>query len=348
MSPGDASSNNHPLGKGSMILDPEPCPKCGYNLQGLHRGGVCPECGRGITSGARGARARMLDAPRGYLLRVAFIALMMGWAGIGVFIVAAIPAVMTSLPFIRTMSFVGGVTKIAVGGALIASAIWTLGCLSLCRPRPGFTTKNPEPRQWAQRTMFTQPLWPIAFVLAGVAMLTGVDALYYAAYLCGWIAGVGLLAAAMHLAEYADWADDLELGIKFRTAGWMIAAGAVVDGVYRIAALSESVLTIIIAIVWVFAMLMMLGGLFLISGRCIQLATVVRWAILNSKDAEDRDARLVEKAEEERRERERRVAAQLAAADPDPGPIADGKPRAASGERVIEATDDQPYGLEDP
>lgn len=344
-----SSPSNHPLAKGTVILDAEHCPQCGYNLQGLHRGGVCPECGRGITTAARGVRSRMIEAPRGYLARLAATFLMMGWAAFAAFIGALVPAIITSLPVVRALYVAESVRTIALIVAFLAAVVWALGVLAICVRRPGFSAQNPEQRQWARLAQCTQPLWPAALALLAVATVMDIEALYIPAYIAAFVAGLGMVPTTMQIAEYPDWGDDLNLGIKVRTAGWMIGAGVVVDGLLRLTLAAHMAASIIITIIWVFTTLIATGGLLLLALQCLQVASVARWAIINSKDAEERDARLAEKAAQEQRERDARIAAQeRAAAIAPPEPPPPYLPRHASTEKVIDATDEAPYELEDP
>lgn len=114
----ESQLGNHPLKGGSVILEDEACPKCDYNLKGLRRGGVCPECGRGISARKRGKRALMIDAPRGYLRGLMLVFLMMGWAGIGAFLIAVVPMIVFSLPILRATGLASVLSVVAMVGAL--------------------------------------------------------------------------------------------------------------------------------------------------------------------------------------------------------------------------------------
>lgn len=319
----ESQLGNHPLAGGSVILEDEACPKCDYNLKGLRRGGVCPECGRGISARKRGKRALMIDAPRGYLRGLMLVFLMMGWAGIGAFLIAVVPMIVFSLPILRATGLASVLSVVAMVGALGGSMSWSLGAVLLCRTRPGFTESNPEDRRLVRWILLTQPMWPVAFVLAGVGLMTGAGALDYAAYSCAFVAALGLVPTALRLAEFADWADDLNLGMQLRTVGWMLGGCAVVDGVHKLAVVTDFALMFLVTIFWIFALLGMAVGWFLLSWRCVQLAGVTRWAILNAKDADARAARLAEKAEQERQEQNRKVEAQRGALGSDPSATRD-------------------------
>ena len=51
------------------IADDLPCLDCGYNLRGLRREGMCPECGRAVEDALSGGRVRFADP--GWIDRVA-------------------------------------------------------------------------------------------------------------------------------------------------------------------------------------------------------------------------------------------------------------------------------------
>lgn len=353
----ESQLGNHPLKGGSVILDDEKCPKCDYNLKGLKRGGVCPECGRGISARKRGKRPLMIDAPRRYLRSLIAVLLLMGWAGIGAFAVAIVPAITFSLPILRATVLAEKISVIALAAGGVASLGWASGALLLCRRRPGFTESNPEDRRLVPFIAFTQPLWPVAFILAGIAMISDAQALFVVAYFCALVAGLGLVPTSLHISEYADWADDLNLAIKARTAGWVLGAGVIIDALHRLAVATDFFLSFLILIAWVFALIALAGAWYLLSWRCIQLAGDARWAIINAKDADARAARIAEKANREKQDQDRKAEAQRRALEPTAADTADlpvrletpsEPPAPQTADEPEDDDDPAPYRLEDP
>lgn len=302
---------NHPSNEGAVILDDETCPKCGYNLKGLRRSGVCPECGHGITARKRGKRSLMIHAPRGYLRSLVVILLIMAWAGVGAFVVSILPTIIFMLPILRVTPIAGKVSGMALIGAFIASLGWTLGTILLCRTRPTENDTIPEDRRLIPYIIFTQPLWPVAFALAGIGMSGIADGTVFTiAYLCALPAAFGLVPTALRLSEFADWADDLNLSMHFRAVGLALGACAIIDALYRLSLATDFLLTFLIFLVWVFALIVFAGAWFVLSWRCLQLAGDARWAIINAKDADARDARLAEKARHDQQAQNRKTESQ--------------------------------------
>lgn len=326
----------------TIIGHDRPCPGCGYNLIGLAVGGVCPECGRPITSVVRkGLDDTLIDAPRPYLKRFAS-ALTAGFIGLalnvlGLFTALSLAVVNSVFGFYGTVGPNGAVGPqlriptpsdgLFAAAFVLGSALWLAGLIvaTLPRPTPPSAPESRE-REWSRMRVaawLTQGAWPFASIVIlilalaapapapGGSMPAWVAALATLALAATLVAIGGLVPAAILLARYADWIPDTDLGWRMRTSAWSIGVfgslilltGVTPPGLPSFAGLIPFVLWMSLGFLWLF----FLAGLAVLFWSIAQMAKTAWDAVANHAQREERDKRMLERMRQEREDQQRRA-----------------------------------------
>ncbi len=324
------------------VTDDRACAGCGYSLKGLPVTGRCPECGAEITASAGNyARRRRLvgrgtslgDAPSGFLVPFG-----LALAGLGISGPAMIVLIPLGLP-------VGFNPVFAVVAALVAF-VWVGSCLVLLRPRPrpkdaaALDRDAPRSGEWRMLRLSVAMTQPMALVLVGVLAhrFANDSPLHIAGqWTAVSILVLGLVPLALLLANFADWAGDTPMLARLRTLAWVLGAAPIVGFGIHYLSRAHVAFTMLF---WVEA-LCFLGwfvSLLLMCFSALQMVAMTRWAVINRREAQARDARVLERA------RAAGVPGGMAAAIEAGVPLATGGIAGGFGPRAPEA-DTEPHSL---
>jgi len=173
------------------------CPGCGYDLEGLQIGGVCPECGRTITFAIRTrSRATFLDAPILYI-RVVHVALLLMTLGM----ISGVGALVSG-------SWLGAGADLMLMGASVA---WLTGLVIITWPGPRTRAAERDEKaklHWwlSVAACVTQSGWVGAATLSALPV-GGAIAQWGVAGL-GGLGAIGFIPTAWTLGQVAGWAGD--------------------------------------------------------------------------------------------------------------------------------------------
>ena len=221
------------------------CVKCNYDLTGLPRATVCPECGttnaRPVVDRKRGTGASR--APVAYLRQLGMWLSLCAAAFFGYLFFTIVAAVYEhpitlGLEFLAIMAWVG--------------ALW-------------MATK-PKPDRFESRTLdtFDDPRWRYASVGSQACHL--VTAAFYALS----------LLPALAFAALASWMGDDSAEKRCQTAAWLLAVGGV-------GFLVMPVLMHILLLLMVVFVVFVLVGVVLLCVTLIMMAKAANWAVHNAK-----------------------------------------------------------------
>jgi hypothetical protein len=262
--------------RGTVDQD-QACVGCGYNLKGLSKKGVCPECGRAVA-GTVSTRARgdIADAPLGYLWNLR--------TGAGLMLLGAIGIPLTLLSPLFAASF-----KVLGAVAVALSAAWALGVWLVTVPRPSMPRSTLRPTvewrtvRWGARV--TQAMWPLAAAAYFAAVTVQISAPWLARlapllFLPLPIGLVGLALVAHYAARLADWAGDDALEQRLRTAVWFSCGATVLLLVVAIVQLTGVMLGAVPGMVW-FVLAMGFASLYYAVPALWGFFGMARWALVS-------------------------------------------------------------------
>lgn len=334
----------------TVIDHDRPCAKCSYNLRGLTIGGICPECGTGITSLAvvKVLGDTMMDAPRAYVRRfaaamiVAFIGMVLNVAA--VFTIVSTTILNSVFGFYRS----GGINTPTVPTAsntfwaavvALGSLAWLAGLIVATLPRPA-PVDAPQPRErgewWRLRALswITQAGWVVGAGLSlAVAALAPTNLFGPPPQwmtVCSTIAAIGFLVAlvgviptAVLLARYAEWIPDADLGWRFRTSAWtvgmsgalMILTGVTPPGLPSFIGFIPFILWLCVGVMW----LLFIGALLVLFWSLGQMATTACAGVQSQRLRDERDQRMLERMRQEREQHLARLALEPHARETSPG-----------------------------
>ncbi len=286
-------------GQRETIRTERACRKCGYNLQGLPAGAVCPECGTPFSLSVQGRFCdNLTDAPleylrtlrRGLLLLVGAILLLI--FALGVFI------------------FVGWEALFLAG--MVASVLWMSGIWFATVARPVETSFVPDAILDSNRLRLICRAGQLATLSAVIFFLTAwaaaqsasasilfVNAMLALATAALVISVLFLIPICIYLSALCDWAGAGTLGARFRVVSLILGGVAIVAfGSALAAAVSTSIRGftsllalwsgIVFILVWMYLLILLLT-----------LANATRWAVINALDAIDSVTRIENRKKEQ-------------------------------------------------
>jgi hypothetical protein len=340
------------------IADDRFCRSCQYNLKGLDSA-RCPECGTPVIAIGRDRFGDTLtDAPHHYLRALATA--------------CTLGALCALAGTISLLVAIFGEHSWAAFGCAAISLGWAFCVHTLCAPRQSTTKSTTDPNAELRRTRLaariSQWLWTVGGLciataliildqaIAAAKLLPGIPTpvlgpSFYIFYIAGLLfflaAFAGLTPLCVQLALLSDWAGNSSLSERLRTALWLLAFAIIVliptSIIARVGLTSPFGFIVSLGLIFGWGALVIGAALFLIS--LINLATMANWAVANSIAAMERDSRIADRVE-----KERRAALEREYNAPPPVNIfraADEKPDlAAGGQRIDRRPDTAPYEID--
>lgn len=292
MSPIDPRELGHGLTPTGTFEDGYQCVKCRYDLTGLPRATVCPECG---TPNARIG----YDKKRGTGVSRAPIAYL---KSLGTWLWAA------ALALIGTW-FAGALAGIiphpvTFGLRLVVVCGWVAAVWMATRPKPDRFEPGASDAFDDQRLRLAavagQGLWVVVIGLQAGAWFAGTPAvaggLEIAASITRMLAAAGFVPLGIMLASLAHWMGDDDAERRCQAASWLIAF-------YGVGVLLAS-FVVVIALFYPVFWLAYLAGVIMLAMSLFALAREANWAVQNARH------KSVVSGRRAVRERERAVAAE--------------------------------------
>lgn len=277
MSPIDPRELGHGLTPTGTFEDGYRCVKCSYDLTGLPRATVCPECGTAnaqLTYDKRRGTG-VSRAPTAYVKKLGSWLWLAAFALIGTWFMGAIAGV-----FPHPVTF--GLRLLVVGAWV--SAVWLATTPKPDRYEPGTSDVFDNPRL-RLATAIGQAMWiaviglEIGAWFAGNAQLNNSaaieNALFMAAGIARLAAAAGFVPLGIMLASLANWMGDDDAERRCQTASWLIAF----YGVGVLLASFIGFLGIFYVVFWI----AYLAGVIMLAMSLIALARAANWAVQNTK-----------------------------------------------------------------
>lgn len=283
----------------SVIDTDRSCTGCGYNLRGLKLGGNCPECGRIVTNAAkpRSQQHYLGEAPGKYLAILGLGLLVMGMGGLAMTFMVIAPSVISLL---SGGPLVGDTRWILLATLMLVAWLGGLGVLMI--PRPIHTAANAGKSggyEWSILRLLavaSQICWIGVLVFGALSYHTGFAPLRWTAFLAWIVAAYGMSAVALLIEKYADWASDAGMARRMQVASSMLA---ILLSVILVAVFLDALGTGFGRLLMAFALVVGAGWVVMavmMAFACVQLASGVRWAVVNAREARNRDIRIAERA----------------------------------------------------
>lgn len=251
------------------------CVKCNYDLTGLPRATVCPECG---TPNAR----PLQDKKRG--------------TGVSRAPIAYVSHLSTSL-WLAALGFLGyiffsivvrvSVNAVTLGLEFLAICGWVGALWLATKPKPDrFESKqldafdNPK---WRRASMGTQAcliVGAIIFMLTYVPQLSAVEGLLYVGYYIFDTIGIlGFVVVCVQFSTLAAWMGDEDAERRLQTVAWLLAVGGL--GILLTPVIA-AVMPIFRILILAFAICMLVGVVMLCLSL-VSLAKEANWAVQNAR-----------------------------------------------------------------
>jgi hypothetical protein len=269
MSPIDPRELGHGLTPTGEFEDGFRCVKCHYDLSGLPRGTVCPECG---TPNARVNYDKkrgtgISRAPLAYINRLGTWLWVAAFLLIGTWFTAMLSGVLPH-PVTYGIRFLAGVGWLA--------AVWFATAPKPDRYEPGSSDAFDDHRL-RMATVIGQGLWLVAIALQMAAEFLPAAAgpLRFAAGMVGTLAAAGFVPLGIMLASLANWMGDADAERRCQAASWLIAF-------YGIGILLASFIKVI-GLLYIVFWLAYLAGVILLAMSLFGLAGAANWAMQNAK-----------------------------------------------------------------
>ncbi|MFN0010782.1 MAG: hypothetical protein ACKVS8_03965 [Phycisphaerales bacterium] len=281
--------------KGGKIAHDAPCAKCGYNLIGLKRTGICPECGTPIRGFARAGRGGstilLLPASLLWALALAAFAMFVG-------------CVLMSLswpfmPAARHGALRFWTANVVFAGAATGGACWFAGVLMLCLYKPAELEEQARvnwPRLllngWA---IATQALWFVAaaLVFALARLPAAAPFAREASFACGIVAILGLVPTMLVLVRTLQSVNDDKLHERLLVLAWTLPPVFILQTVGLTGRLPP-----VLAVVVLLMSLASIGLVGWLMAALGQMAGMFRWSVRNQRDAENAAQRLLLRTDE--------------------------------------------------
>ena len=277
----------------------------------------------------------LTDAPLSYLRRLAWGMLAMALA------VVLLGTLLGSALSVLVVTIFGAVSGGGFGGggswllrlSMIANAVflpllWPLGVYLVASRRPVYDGRVPDPvldgRLFRRCVQVAGGVLPAAVLFTIGAAFSGGGVLSVALLV---VAGLCLLAmfpllvpVAIYLASLADWAGDTSLGGRLRACAWAICVFGVLDVfAFALAAMPMGISALgnIAAAALTFLVIVGTAGVLI---SVVQLALGCRWAVNNSINRMQRDARVAERRQRHAGEMHARSMGAAVPRQPEPEP----------------------------
>lgn len=272
MSPIDPRELGYDMTPKGVFEDGLRCVKCQYDLTGLPRGSVCPECG---TPNARPTYEKkrgtgVSRAPIAYVDRLALWLWVAAVALIGSWFFGLLAGVLPH-PATWILQF------------FVASG-WLAALVMATKPKPdryepGQRDSFDDPRL-RLATLVSQSFWLVAIGLSIASwylpQLAGLETILMVAVTTfSMLAAFGFVPLGIQLASLANWMGDADAESRCRTASWLIAAYGVGILLSRI----SPMVGLFLVIFW----LCYLVGAVLLAVNLFTLARGANWAAQNSR-----------------------------------------------------------------
>jgi hypothetical protein len=251
------------------------CVKCNYDLTGLPRATVCPECG---TPNAR----PLYDKKRGTGVSRAPIAYV---NRLGTWLWAASFALIATW---LTGALAGGLPHpVTFGIRFVAGLAWIGAIWMATHPKPDRFEPGSkdafDDKRFRIATIVGQSLWLLAIALDTLAwfpaMASAEPALRIAANLVATAAAAGFIPLGIMLASLANWMGDTEAESRCQTASWLIAF-------YGLGLLLAPVIIAVVPIFFVLYLVFWLAylvGVIMLAMSLFALARAANWAVQNAR-----------------------------------------------------------------
>ncbi len=278
--------------KGGKITHDTPCAKCGYNLIGLKRTGLCPECGTlmrgvGITGRVGGSNTVML-LPRSLLWALSLAAFAML---VGCLLMALSWPLM---PGARHAFWRFWIANIVFGSAAAGGASWFVGVLMMCLYKPA--ELEDQARVNVARLLLngsaiaTQALWFVAAALV-FALARVPAALAFAreaSIACGLLAILGLAPTLLVLRRTLQSVNDDKLHERLLLLAWALPPALALPVMLLTGSLPR-----VLAVFTLLLSLISVGLVVWLVATLGQTAWMFRWAVRNQRDAEETAQRIL-------------------------------------------------------
>jgi hypothetical protein len=286
-------------GQRETIRTERACRKCGYNLQGLPAGSVCPECGTPFSLDVQGRFCdNLTDAPLEYLRTLRHGLLLLAGS-------------ILLLIFGLGVSIFAGWDVLFLTG-MVAGVLWMSGVWVVTIARPAETSFVPDALLDSSRLRLFCRAGQLATMSGGIFLLTAwmasqsssasvvlVNAMLVMSAAALLVSTLFLIPFCVYLSALSDWAGADTLGARFRVVSLILAGVAIVTlGSGLAAAVSTNIrgLTSIVALwsgivfilVWMYLLILLLT-----------LANAARWAVINALGAIDSRTRIEKRKREQ-------------------------------------------------
>lgn len=269
MSPIDPRELGHGLTSTGEFEDGYRCVKCAYDLSGLPKGTVCPECG---TPNARISydKKRGTGVSRAPFLYVNRLGT---WLWVAAFMLIA-TWFTGALAGVAPHPVTFGIRFLAGVGWLVA--VWFATAPKPDRYEPG-TNDAFDDHRLRMATVIGQGLWLVAIALQIAAELipSAEDPLRFAAGLVGTVAAAGFVPLGIMLASLANWMGDADAERRCQAASWLIAF-------YGVGILLASFIKVI-GLLYIVFWIAYLAGVIILAMSLFGLARAANWAMQNAR-----------------------------------------------------------------
>lgn len=284
------------LPQSELIRDGRTCRKCGYVLTGLRVGGRCPECGTPIINKRKHLREPQIgEAPAGYLASLT-CGLRLIVFGIMLSVLTGILGGATSLPSLLFLVLGSVALVMPIAGVWFATT-----------PRPKMIEGMGGPGEWRQLrawSRWTQIALIPAFALVVLSAITTGTLRLILVSLAGllWLLpALGWIPLAIYISFIADWARDDHAGNALRGASWVLAASTLITGITWLA----SNFLAVFSLFTLFALAVFAITQIVVIVRIASLLSTVNWSKINTREAEAREGRRLERERQRAAQQER-------------------------------------------